>query len=166
MTAQVSGASLARGKSRQDYGTPADFLEAVAQRFGRLDVDLAATSANRVADLYISPQQDSLSVPWSQSLRGNLWLNPPFANIAPWARKCAQEAVGLGPHSRILLLVPASVGANWFAESVHRKALVLGLQGRLTFVGETDPCPRDLILAVYGEGLEGFGVWKWRAPKI
>ena len=63
--------------------------------------------------------------------------------------------------SRILLLVPASIGANWFAEHVHQRAYVLALQGRLTFDGHTQSFPKDLILAVYGWG-PGFGVWSWR----
>lgn len=34
------------GKSKQDYGTPKDFIDAVAARFGPLVVDLAAHAGN------------------------------------------------------------------------------------------------------------------------
>lgn len=166
MTAQVSGAAMNRGASRQDYGTPPAFIDAVERRFGCLTVDLAATSENAVAKKFITEARDSLSQMWAGSYAGNMWLNPPFANIAPWAAKCAAESLHLDPHTRILLLVPASVGANWFADHVHGKALVLGLQGRLTFVGETQPYPKDCLLCVYGEGLRGFDVWAWRKPKL
>ena len=44
--ARATGASFARGASEQDVGTPAVFLAAVVRRFGKLDVDLAATAAN------------------------------------------------------------------------------------------------------------------------
>jgi hypothetical protein len=35
--------------SRQDYRTPPEFLEAVAERFGRLSFDLAASASSSVA---------------------------------------------------------------------------------------------------------------------
>jgi phage N-6-adenine-methyltransferase len=162
MNTTSSGAALNRHNSRQDYETPADFLAAVVRRFGPLDVDLAATPENAKAEIFITPEQDSLKRRWSGVARGTMWLNPPFANIAPWAAKCAEEAPRLSHDSRILLLVPASVGANWFAQHVHGHAFVLALQGRLTFGGCEQPYPKDLVLAVYHAGLTGFDVWSWR----
>lgn len=38
-----SGASLNRYKSEQDVRTPRDFLDAIENRFGKIDFDLAAT---------------------------------------------------------------------------------------------------------------------------
>ncbi len=156
----ATGAAMARGASKQDYGTPRDFLAAVAARFGARAWDLAATPENAKAPAYLTEKDDSLTCDWSR-FRGNLWLNPPFANIAPWAAKCASTDLG-GYARRILFLVPASVGANWFAAHVHRKALVLALQGRLTFEGCDQPYPKDCVLCVYGMGVTGFDVWDWR----
>jgi phage N-6-adenine-methyltransferase len=148
--------------SKQDYGTPADFLDAVARRFGRLDVDLAATAADAKAPVFVTPEQDSFTVSWSDEFIGStMWLNPPFANLGLWARKCSAEAEAL-LRGRILMLSPAAVGSNWFAQHVHRKAMVLALSPRITFVGETHPYPKDLILSVYGAGLWGFDVWRWK----
>ncbi len=159
------GAALNRYKSEQDVGTPRNFIDAVERRFGSIVFDLAASSENTKAQFtYFSPDDDSLSQDWARIGNGVLWLNPPFSNIAPWAAKCAATSPLLNPRAKILLLVPASVGAKWFAEHVHQKAYVLALQGRLTFDGSTAPYPKDLVLAVYGCGLVGFDVWKWRAP--
>lgn len=155
----ITGASMARGRSKQDYGTPRDLLDAVERRFGALAWDLAAEAHNAKASNFIGADRDSITVAWDD-LAGNLWLNPPFGNIAPWAEKCCKTC--LSPTSRILLLVPASIGANWFAEWVHRSAFVLGLQGRLTFEGCDQPYPKDCLLAVYGADLAGFDVWDWR----
>lgn len=156
-----SGPSMNKGKSKQDYGTPTEFLEAVQDRFGKLHFDLAATAANAVTRSFFDPDRDSLKSDWSLCA-GTLWLNPPFADIAPWARKCAATARegDFGP--RILMLTPASVGSNWFAEHVHRKAMVLALSPRLTFVGTTDPYPKDLMLSCFGFGVQGFDVWRWK----
>lgn len=154
-----TGPSINKGRSKQDYGTPWEFIRAVVHRFGLLHWDLAASEENRKADSFFCEADDSLAQDWTR-LDGNLWLNPPFANIAPWAEKCALAATRR--RGFILFLTPASVGANWFADHVHRRALVLGLSPRLTFEGTTDPYPKDLILSVFGYGVSGFDTWRWR----
>jgi phage N-6-adenine-methyltransferase len=145
------------GKSRQDYGTPLDFLAAVRRRFGSIDVDLAAREDNKVTQDWIDVGDDSLAQDWTGGC-GVMWLNPPFSNIGPWAAKCAAS---VGPGRTILLLTPASIGANWFAEHVHGRAYVLALSPRLTFRGCSQPYPKDCMLSVYGWGA-GFGLWRWK----
>lgn len=147
------------GRSRQTYGTPRPFLEAVAKRFGEWPSwDLAADESNHVCDLWIGEKQDSLTVDW-HTLGGLLWLNPPFADIDPWAKKCAAEAA---KGARILLLTPAAVGAEWYRQHVAPNAYTLALNPRLTFVGERAPYPKDCMLSVFFAGLRGFDVWRWR----
>ena len=153
------------GRSEQVVGTPRDFLNAVAWRFGKLDFDLAATRENSVVggdgDLHFGPgsalANDSLLADWSQ-LDGNLWLNPPFSDIAKWARKCAGTPTSI--YRRIFLFVPLTT-ANWACDYVHGKALVLGLNPRITFVGHTSAYPKDMMLCVYGEQ-PGFEAWRWK----
>lgn len=65
----------------------------------------------------------------------------------------------------ILMLVPASVGTHWFAQHVVPHAHVLYLAPRLTFVGETAPYPKDLMLCVYAHGLTGSSCWQWAPPR-
>lgn len=159
----------ARGRSHQDYGTPSDFLDAVTGRFGAISFDLAASAVNSTArhplganppPSYFTEADDSLKQDWTK-LHGNLWLNPRFADIAPWARKCRDSTRVAHAFDRILLLTPASIGAEWFAQYVDREAMVLGLVGRLTFVGCEDPYPKDCILSCYGERT-GFDLWRWK----
>lgn len=145
------------GASRQDYGTPRELLDAVRSRFGTITVDLAAHVRNRVAPDWIGPERDSLAQDWTR-YGGLLWLNPPFAKIAPWAAKCAAS---VGPTRTILLLTPASIGSRWFVDHVWRRALVIALVPRLTFDGCDTPYPKDCMLSVYGHD-PGFDVWEWR----
>ncbi len=149
---------MARGKSKQDYATPPDFMQAIHRRFGEPAFDLAASTANSKCDVaFFSEADDSLTQEWHR-ISGWLWLNPPFDNIAPWAEKCRKESA-MG--ARILFLTPASIGANWFADYVYGGAVVLALQGRLCFDGIA-PYPKDCMLSVFSNGLSGFGVWKWK----
>jgi hypothetical protein len=142
---------------KQTYGTPPAFLNAVWARFGAVGWDLAATYENSVATDFISPERNSLETPWPiyRSPRHpnepvQMWLNPPFADIAPWAKKCAEWVTGMAvPGSRIFMLVPAAVGTNWWRDYVSGKARVIAVSPRLTFVGCKDPFPKDCALCVY-----------------
>jgi phage N-6-adenine-methyltransferase len=154
------------GSSRQDYGTPADFLRAVKLRF-RVEefvIDLAARSDNAKADSYITPEQNSLSLNWNEFSGWDCWLNPPFDDLGKWAKKCSTWNVGpnIGG-GRLFFLTPASVGSNWFADYVYPNAMVYALNGRLIFEGETSPYPKDCILSIFGFSLVGtFDVWDWK----
>lgn len=143
--------------SKQDYETPSEFIAAVEKRWGKLEIDLACTLENKKAPIPITPSQDSLSVNWL-AWQGRRWLNPEFADIEPWAHKCAWETPA---GSSTFLLVPASVGTLWFAFWVFQKARVFFLRPRLTFVGCRDPYPKDLMLCIYGPQ-PGFECWDWR----
>ena len=96
-----------------------------------------------------------------KGLKGNAWLNPEYRHIAPWAKKCAKTRLDRGAQ-KILLLVPASVGSNWFQRHCWEKSLVLLLNPRLTFVGHTHPYPKDLCLCVYGVA-PGIDIWRWKS---
>jgi phage N-6-adenine-methyltransferase len=145
-------------RSKQDYQTPPEFIAAVVARFGPIAWDLAADEHNALSENYFDVARDSLSWPWHK-LTGNLWLNPPFGEIPRWAAKCLASR---GPGRRIIMLSPASAGTNWFSKYVHGKALVLGLNPRLTFVGTGAPYPKDLMLTVWADtSWNKFDVWRW-----
>lgn len=176
------------GKSRQVWSTPWPFLDAVERRFGPITFDLAADLTNcRVrsfdaakllgggqavlprafAKCYYGPSSefgvDALAQDWRQ-LSGNLWLNPEYADIGPWAKKCSESAaydsrMKRAPARRIFFLVPASVGSEWFAEYVFDAAHVIFPRPRLSFDGKA-PYPKDTCLAVYGEK-PGVSLWRW-----
>lgn len=169
--------------SKQDYETPPEVIAACVARFGPLAVDLACETRNAKAPeaLAIDKGIDSLTVPWAERFPNvTMWLNPPFKRIAPWMMKCRDEARQLGPNGKIVVLTPASVGANWFFDHVHKSALVLPLAPRITFVGATQPFPKDCMISVFTRTtvaptwldrvkalvssrvlLAGFEPWRW-----
>lgn len=153
-----------RGKSKQDFGTPKDFLKAVEAQFGKLGIDLAAHEDNKVTELFLSPEQDSLSCDWRANIMvachpGQVaWLNPPFADLAPWAKKCS-ECSQLPRWT--LMLCPASMGSKWWVDNVLGKCMAFGIP-RLQFVGADSIYPKDLALLAYGFGVNGTGYFDWR----
>lgn len=161
--AKKTGAGFNRGSSKQDYATPPDFMAAVTKRFGLINFDLAASAHNKKHDNFFSERDNSLVQEWHR-IPGNLWLNPAFDRIEPWAQKCAAESI-LG--ATIFFLVPASVGSNWFRDYCHKKSLVLALNGRIHFdpSNPTWGYPKDCALMVYSPrnvlGI-GFDTWTWK----
>lgn len=151
-----------RATSKQDYETPPDFLAAIAARWGTIDVDLAARADNAKAAVFVTPEEDTLTVPWAERFMNlNCFLNPEFRDIDPYAEKCAYEG-SLIQRGRIFMLTPASIGTNWFSRHVEGRAMVLGLAPRLRFVGEREYYPKDLMLSIFAPGIHGFGTWRWK----
>lgn len=162
LTPDKPGASFHRGKSAQDQGTPWDFVRAVEHKLGNpIMFDLAANSDNQKGpiDCYYDESRNSLIQPWSK-LGGLLWLNPPYANIEPWAHKCRIESA---EGAEIANLVPASVSTEWWALHVHMNAHVYFVRPRIKFVGCKDGYPRDLALLHWGPSVvAGYSVWRWK----
>lgn len=149
------------GKSKQDYGTPWELIRAIEARWGTLTVDLAARANNAKAPRFITPELDSFKQNWAEWIGGGIgWLNPEFADIAPWAQRCKLYAT-----HRIIMLTPASIGSEWFAEHCEGAAKVVGLRPRLTFEGCKDPYPKDCMLTLFGPfdaAMPVFSTWRWR----
>jgi hypothetical protein len=159
------------GKSKQDYRTPPAFLDAVEDRFGDLTWDCAATAENSVVDggRYFAAEAgiDALTVDWRHYFKRDavlpplLWLNPPFGTIAHlWAPLVSRWTTEL-PWLRLLFFTPAALGSEWYRKHVEDKAMVLPLNPRMTFVGESDPYPKDLMLSCFGFGVAGVRQWRW-----
>ena len=167
----MGGPTIKRGESSGDIWTPDAFIDAVIINFGMLAVDLAAEAHSKKCPEYIDPQADSLKQDWARILAGRVgWLNPPYGNIAPWAKKCAMT-YDEDERNEIFLLVPASIGANWFWDHVWPCATVYSV-GRMVFDNcfdkhgklVTTPYPKDLILAHYTNGSPHRVLqrWQWR----
>jgi len=153
-----TGAGFNRGASKQDYKSPEDFMSALRKRFGPIAFDLAASDHNTQHRNYFTIRDNSLIQEWHK-IPGLLFLNPPFDNIAPWAKKCMDERL-LGAH--IAFLVPASIGSNWFQDFVFKHSFTHGLNPRLCFDGIA-PYPKDMMLNVFSPwGETGFDVWRWK----
>ena len=184
------GARISSGpNSKQDYKTPAKFMEAVVRHFGPIAFDLAARSYNTQSPHYFAPctgpegplpadpmaygmdafdhKWHSLSEPgvwqnYPSERKGLLWLNCEFNDIPSWAERCRNEAA-MG--AEILLLTPAAVGSNWFSKSIAGHADVYLLNGRLSFISGAS-YNKDCMLSHYHPGNLKICVWDWRCDRI
>jgi phage N-6-adenine-methyltransferase len=148
-------------RSKQDYQTPKEFLDAVRCRLGIEDflLDVAADTKNAVAPMFYDEATDGLKQSWNMG-NGWTWCNPPYSNISPWVAKAFKETVSNG--AKTAMLIPASVGANWWRDYVHEMAHVIFLNGRISFDGIA-PYPKDCALLLYTPyTVGGYEVWSWR----
>ncbi len=147
------------GQSNQVVQTPIDFLDALKDKLGidGFEWDLAASQDNTIAPHFIDESNDALIQDWS-ALAGWLWCNPPYKDIEPWVAKAS-----VTQDVSIAMLVPASVGSNWWRDYVHNKAYVLFTSPRISFVGHTSPYPKDLAVLLYTPwGANGYDCWRYR----
>lgn len=151
------------GLSETVVATPQSFVDAAAKRYGRrIMIDLAASPHNAKARRFLTKEDDSLSLPWANEIDdGAGWLNPPYDHIGLWAAKCDTECHGGA--TRVMFLVPASVGSNWFKNFIFNRHPVVVINGRIYFVGHSQGFPKDLMLVLFGFGISparpAFNVW-------
>lgn len=151
------------GLSRQDYRTPKEFLTALKDYLGIRDftIDLAADAENRVTERFYSLDDNSLLQTWVIP-GGYAFCNPPFSAIGPWVRKAAEES---RKGAKIAMLIPASVGSNWWRDHVHNQASVLFLNGRISFDG-IGPFPKDCCILLYpalDQQIPNYNIWSWKS---
>lgn len=157
------------GKSKQDYHTPKELLEAVKQRLCITDFtwDLAASVEDAVCADFYTEEDDSLVCDWPKTYGGWCWLNPPYADIEPWVAKAANSTAH---GAQTVMLVPASVGANWWKTFVEPFSYQVFLNGRLCFIPDwreqgfkSKPLyPKDCALLLYSTwSFRGNEIWSW-----
>ena len=74
-----------------DWSTPRPLFEHLDQEFD-FDLDAAAQAHNAMLENFISPEEESLTVDWSE--RGStVWLNPPYRNLGAWMKKAYLESL-------------------------------------------------------------------------
>jgi phage N-6-adenine-methyltransferase len=122
-----------RGASDQvdDRGTDPEFIRQLETRFGRFDIDVAASPQNAKADHFYTVEEDGLTKPW----RGLVWCNPPYSDCGAWVRKAWDEWHGSDPRVprdhgyqlardaapyKIVMLLPANrTEQSWWQEWVE-----------------------------------------------
>lgn len=148
------------GRSEQVVETPPDFMKAIKSRLGihEFAIDLAANKDNAKAHQFYSEDDDALIQGWI--FNEWCWCNPPYSDIEPWVTKAAIESQ---KGAKVAMLLPASVGSNWWAKYVSGYAYETFLNGRIRFVGHKSPYPKDLVMLLYAPFLRGGScVWRWK----
>jgi len=136
-----------------------DLWQTPKEIFNKLDLefdftcDVAASSDNKLCDLFYGEMENSLNQQWFYSN----WCNPPYSNIMPWVNK-AIEQHNLGRTT--VMLVPADTSVKWFKKAYESCNEVRFISGRIAFINSDTQKP----VGGNNKGSVLF-VWRGHAPK-
>lgn len=116
---------------RQEWRTPPNFLNALAQEFA-VDIDVAASPDNAVAPRYITRAQDGLGEPWFPGGVRVAWCNPGFRSLGLWVDKAIRE-VTARPGCVALVMGTAAPSTAWWARALGAGAEIRLLAPRVQF---------------------------------
>jgi len=96
-----------------DYYTPADYVAAVREVMGDIDLDPASCAkANKTvkAKEFYSEKDDGLNQDWY----GRVFLNPPYGKLGSAFAAKLYESLGSGVDEAVLLVNSRATDADWF----------------------------------------------------
>ena len=103
---------------KNDFWTPKEVFDALNERFGPFEVDLAASDENHLVEPYFTKADNALQIEWN----GVAFCNPPYVkqpdktSLKDWVEK-ARESVIDGEAHRIVMLIPAyTANGYWHTE--------------------------------------------------
>lgn len=116
-------------RERNEWETPDYLFDSLEQDFVW---DLAASKYNHKCDCYYTKEDDALSKDWHK-INGWSWCNPPYGRSLPkWIKKASIESE---KGAKIVMLVPASVGTNyWFKYVWNKNVSITFINGRVKFL--------------------------------
>jgi phage N-6-adenine-methyltransferase len=155
----MTGTNHFVGRGPQEVRTDPRLLVAVADMFGPITFDVAASRDNAVASAYFTERDDALVHDWP--MKGINWCNPPFSMFGKFTRKAWEQKQACVECSIVLAI--ASLATNWWQAWVHDKALVMPIN-RPRFVGHEHDFPKDMALLIYSPSLApGYEPrWNWK----
>jgi phage N-6-adenine-methyltransferase len=124
-------------------GTPQYIFDWISEQFGPFDLDVAANELNAKVPHYFTKAQNGLAQKW----HGNVWMNPPYSDVEPWAKKAYEYArSGKGV---VVALLPVWTETKWFDEYASHGRIIL-LRGRIRFVhGEKGSAPFPNMVVIW-----------------
>ena len=139
------------------HETPSSLYRKLFTEF-KFDLDAAATATVTKCPLFISPQENALTMNWKKYVENNkgktedisIWLNPPYGptkKLRKFIRKAVAEA--RKDEVTVVILTYFKAGANWYYEDLYpylneeRR-----IKGRLTFEGSENNAPDYNVVGV------------------
>jgi len=116
--------------NKQDWETPKWLFDKLNEKYS-FTWDLASSVNNAKSINYFTEGEDSLNQDWS-SLKGNLFLNPPYGrSLKKWVKKASETS--LDENQKLVMLIPARTDTSYWHDYIFDKAEIHFLRGRLKF---------------------------------
>lgn len=102
--------------SNDYWCTHPDVFDAYNKKYS-FKVDLACRENNKLCDIGLTEQRNSLNFPWHAVLSaagGWGWLNPPYSDPLPWVIKAVEEQK---KGASLVMLLNADTSVLWFRKA-------------------------------------------------
>ncbi|TXH15942.1 MAG: hypothetical protein E6R03_06395 [Hyphomicrobiaceae bacterium] len=131
---RVTVAHVSHNSGENEWYTPPEFIEAARATMGSIDCDPASCKvANETvkAGVYYDAKADGLKQTW----RGNVWMNPPYAQplIAQFSSAVA-EKYKAGEVDQAVVLVNNATETEWFQTMLAEASAVCFPKSRIRFL--------------------------------
>ena len=139
-------------EDRDSRFTPPDFMDAVYNAFGEVDLDPCAHLQSPVIAgrrILLSEGGDGLVDDWSGRIA---FVNPPFSELLKWLRR-AHDQWRAGNVDTVVCLVPVRTDSSLFHDTLSAEADIYLLQGRVKFLdprGKGQHTPFSLMVLTLG----------------
>lgn len=131
-----------------EHDTPSWLFEPIMESVNGFDLDPAASTHSRLADVNYTVEDDGLSHEWF----GNVWCNPPYSQLTSktWTERMACYPNWTNAVELVVGLLPNRTSTQWYHNSVSYADMVCHLEGRVSFVGSSNSAPFPSVIAVWG----------------
>lgn len=110
--AALAGAcDMSKLKPSDYWSTPDAVFAWAEERFGKFDIDVAATPENAKCPSFYTEDDDALTYRWI----GRCFLNPPYSDVSPWLEKARANAY-LG--STVVVLLKYDHSTQWWKKYI------------------------------------------------
>lgn len=109
---------------RDLWETNDEIIQWLENRYGKYDLDAAASESNKKCDKFYSAETNCLKRWWGS--RKHVWLNPPYSAPDLFVLKAIEQ---MEHDNQIDMLLPADPSTAWFADAQKNAAEIIWIIG-------------------------------------
>lgn len=111
---------------RDLWSTSREVIAYMEGRYGKYDLDAAASEDNKVCEKFYSQETNCLKRWWGKNK--HVWLNPPYSRPDAFVKKAIEQ---MEHGNQIDMLLPADNSTAWFTEARRNAAEIIWIEGDL-----------------------------------
>lgn len=130
-----------------EWSSPRELVEPLNDAIGGFDLDpcSGAEQSPFAADTY-TKSDDGLAQDWF----GDVWVNPPYSDMATWTEKAAAE-VKRGSAETVVYLCKGDSSTKWWQAGAEQSTLICAIDHRLQFGDGDNSAPFASHIMVFGD---------------
>uniref|UniRef100_A0AAU6PXL5 DNA adenine methyltransferase n=1 Tax=Escherichia phage ETEP102 TaxID=3117680 RepID=A0AAU6PXL5_9CAUD len=145
----VTGKRYAGSKTpdavRDLWATDRELISWMESRYGKYDIDAAASANNAVCEKFYSEQLNCLKIWWGRNK--HIWLNPPYSHPDPFVKKAIEQ---MEHGNQIDMLLPGDNSTAWFAEARRNAAEIIWIEAEITEIDQQEYCRTGRLAFISG----------------